>query len=182
MQQDNIFYANIISRFFFTAVSHFHIQIYFILWWDPIHVLITHIFACLHNAYFHYPLNLSFSLRYVMKACYCEAGIVLPASVRTHAPVCLFVQKLENYSSEIDATCCNVLWSDQIRFTQTHKSLPRLTDTSLHVCSYDHAHDSAQLQYALQQQTVLIIFHLIFQTIITVQTLSSAGDGMTGQV
>ena len=92
--------------------------------------------------------------------------------------------RCKNYSTEIDATCCNVLWStlELIRFTQTHKSIPRLTDPSPHVFSYDHAHDSAQLQYALQQQTVLIIFHLILQTIITVQTLSIAGDTMTGQV
>jgi len=44
-------------------------------------------------------------------------------------------------------------------------------------CSYVCAHHCAQLLYITQHRTVLIIFPLIIQTIITAQRISTTGDG-----
>lgn len=39
-------------------------------------------------------------------------GIVLAVSVRVCVCVCLFGQKLKNWNSEIDVTCCEYVWLD----------------------------------------------------------------------
>ena len=45
-------------------------------------------------------------------------------------------------------------------------------------CSYECAYNWVQLWYTIQHRTVLIIFTLILQTVITVQRLSAGGDGI----
>jgi len=40
-----------------------------------------------------------------------------------------------------------------------------------------HVYHCAQLSYTTQYRTVLTIFHVIFQTIITAQMMSTGGEG-----
>ena len=49
-------------------------------------------------------------------------------------------------------------------------------------CSYVCAYHCAQLSYTTQHRTVLIIFPLILQTIITAQMTSTGGEGVQSKI
>jgi len=47
-------------------------------------------------------------------------------------------------------------------------------------CSYVSAYHCAQLPYTTQHRTVLIVFHIVLQTVIIAQILSTGGAGQIG--